>query len=267
MKLKINVDHELRSMKAFICDMDGVIYHGRHLLPGAKEFVHWLQANNKKFIFLTNCAVRSQQQIHEKLAKLGVDVSLEHVYSSGIATAEFLKKQKPDGSAYVIGTQSLCAAIEAVGYRIDDQNPDYVVVSDSDDYNYREICNAVEFVKRGAKLIGTNPDITGPTERGIMPGTGSLVVPIELATAAKTYFIGKPNPVIMRQALDRLGCHSKETVMIGDRMDTDIVGGIEAEFTTVLVLTGVTQGADINRYAYQPDYVLQNVGEIAKLSF
>lgn len=266
MKLKNKTDHELHSKKAFICDMDGVIYHGNNLLPGVKEFIAWLNTNNKKFIFLTNCAVRSQRQIHEKLARLGVDVSLDHIYSSGIATAEFLQKQKPGGSAYVIGTQSLCEAIESVGYRIDDQNPDYVVVSDSDDYNYHEICNAVEFVRKGAKLIGTNPDITGPTERGIMPGTGSLVMPIEVATGAKTYFIGKPNPVIMRQALDRLGCHSKETVMIGDRMDTDIVGGIESEFSTVLVLTGVTQSADIAHYAYQPDYVLQTVGNIVKIS-
>ena len=263
MKLKTKVDEALISAKAFICDMDGVIYHGNRLLPGVVDFVAWLKRENKKFIFLTNCAVRSQRQIHEKLANLGIDIELNHIYSSGMATAEFLQRQKPGGSAYVIGTQSLAEAIEAVGYRIDDQAPDYVVVSDSDDYNYHEICNAVEFVRRGARLIGTNPDVTGPTERGIMPGTGCLVLPIELATGAKTYFIGKPNPVIMRQALHRLDCHSRDTVMIGDRMDTDIVGGIESEFTTVLVLSGVTQQADIASYAYQPDYVLGGVGEIS----
>lgn len=265
MKLKTKADDALHAMKAFICDMDGVIYHGHHLLPGVKEFVRWLQANHKKFIFLTNCAVRSQQQIHEKLAKLGVDVDLKHIYSSAMATADFLQKQKPNGSAYVIGANSLCEVIESVGYRLDDKNPDYVVVSDADDYNYTEICNAVEFVRRGARLIGTNPDVTGPTARGIMPGTGALVLPIELATGAKTYFIGKPNPIIIRQALDRLGCHHTETVMIGDRMDTDIVAGIESEFTTVLVLSGVTQQAEIKHYAYQPDYVLPGVGHIACL--
>ncbi len=262
LKLKTKADQDLHSKKAFICDMDGVIYHGRDLLPGVKEFLNWLRINDKKFIFLTNCAVRSQQQIHQKLAKLGIDVELNHIYSSAMATAEFLQKQKPGGSAYVIGSNSLRESLQLEGYRIDDQNPDYVVVSDSDDYNYTEICNAVTFVRRGAKLIGTNPDVTGPTERGIMPGTGSLVMPIELATGAKTYFIGKPNPVMMRQAHDRLGCHSKETVMIGDRMDTDIVGGIESEFTTVLVLSGVTQKTDIAHYAYQPDYVLTNVGDV-----
>lgn len=264
MKLKTKVDEALRSAQAFICDMDGVIYHGSRLLPGVIEFVDWLKRENKKFIFLTNCAVRSQAQIHEKLASLGVHVDVQQIYSSAIATAEFLQKQKPGGSAYVIGTESLRDAIKSVGYRIDDKAPDYVVISDSDDYNYHEICNAVDFIQAGAKLIGTNPDVTGPTERGIMPGTGSLVMPIELCTGAKTYFIGKPNPVIMRQALDRLGCHSKDTVMIGDRMDTDIVAGIESEFTTVLVLSGVTQGADIASYAYQPDYVFSGVGDICQ---
>lgn len=264
MKLKTKADDVLRSAQGFICDMDGVIYHGHHLLPGAAEFVDWLKRENKQFIFLTNCAVRSQHQIHQRLAKLGIDVDVNHIYSSAMATADFLKKQKPDGSAYVIGTKGLRDAIEEVGYRLDDKAPDYVVVSDSDDYNYHEICNAVAFIRRGAKLIGTNPDVTGPTERGIMPGTGSLVTPIEVATGAKTYFIGKPNPVIMRQGLDRLGCHSKQTVMIGDRMDTDIVAGVELELMTVLALSGVTQQADIPRYAYQPDYVLANVGEICR---
>ena len=262
MKLKSKADHELHSKKAFICDMDGVIYHGHHVLPGAVEFVRWLQDHHKKFIFLTNCAVRSQSQIQARLAKLGIEVGLEHIYSSGMATAEFLQKQKPSGSAYVIGSDALRETLQAAGYRIDHHNPDYVVVSDSDEYNYHEICNAVDFIKRGAKLIGTNPDVTGPTERGIMPGTGSLVLPIELGTGAKTYFIGKPNPLMVRQALDHLGCHRSETAMIGDRMDTDIIAGIESEFTTVLVLSGVMQREDIACYAYQPDYVLANVGEI-----
>ena len=136
------------------------------------------------------------------------------------------------------------------------------MVSDSSDYNYEAVCKAVYFVQRGAKLVGTNADITGPTTRGIMPGTGALVAPIEMATGAKTYFVGKPNPVIVRQALDRLGCHSKDTAIIGDRMDTDIVAGIESEFTTVLVLSGVTKQSEVSLYAFQPDYVFSGVGDI-----
>ena len=261
MKLKTQVDQRLQDCKAFICDMDGVIYHGQQALKGAVEFVEWLKANDKKFIFLTNCANRSIGGIHEKLHKLGIDVELNQIYSSALATAEFLQKQKPDGSAYVVGTDSLREMIQAAGIRLDEQQPDFVVVSDSADYDYEQICKAVYFVQRGAHLVGTNPDITGPTERGIMPGTGALVAPIEMATGAKTYFVGKPNPVIMRQALDRLGCHSKETTIIGDRMDTDIVAGIESEFSTVLVLSGCTEKADIGKYAFQPDYVLKGVFE------
>ena len=261
MKLKTQIDDKLRSIKAFICDMDGVLYHGNQLLPGVIEFIDWLNRENKHYLFLTNCASRSQQETQQKLLNLGVKVAREKIYSSALATAEFCQKQKPGGSAYVIGTDSLREMMVEAGLRLDDQNPDYVVLSDSDDYNYEEICKAVHFVQQGAHLIGTNPDITGPTERGIMPGTGALVAPIEMSTGAKTYFVGKPNPVIMRQALDRLGCHSKETAIIGDRMDTDIIAGIESEFTTVLVLSGCTQPEDIGKYAFQPDYVLKGVSE------
>lgn len=242
--------------------MDGVIYHGRQLINGVKSFIAWLQENKKQFIFLTNNSNHTVETLQEKLHLLGVDVPAQHFYTSALATAEFLDRQSPKSSAYVIGGLGLVEAIESIGYQHDDQNPEYVVVGDPFDLTYTHLNLAVNLVRKGAKLIGTNPDLTGPVEGGVTLGTGALVAAIELAAQSKAYYVGKPNPLIMRQAMQRLGSHHNETVIIGDRMDTDIIAGVETEVTTVLVLSGLTKESDLNHYAYQPDYVLATVGEI-----
>ena len=254
----------LRGRNAFICDMDGVIYHGNHLLPGVHDFVHWLYDQQKAFLFLTNSSAKTPRELREKLLRLGLDVSEEHFYTSALATATFLAQQCPGGSAFVIGDTGITNALYSAGFSMNDSNPDYVVVSESSSYNFDTVAHAVTLVMKGAKLIGTNPDVTGPTETGIVPATGALMAPIELATGVRPYYVGKPNPLMMRHALKRLKSRREDTAIIGDRMDTDIIAGLEAEITTVLVLSGVTSYEDIGRFAYRPRYILNGVGDIAQ---
>ena len=253
---------KLQEKKAFICDMDGVVYHGNRLLPGVETFLDWLKQASKKYLFLTNSSERSPRELHEKMLRLGVDIPEKHFYTSALATALFLSQQLPNGSAYVIGESGLTNALYRYGYSTNDTDPDYVVVGGTNDYNYHKIKRAVSLVLKGARLIGTNPDLTGPTEEGIAPATGSLIAPIELSTNAKVYFVGKPNPLMMRHALKILGCSREETVIVGDRMDTDIIAGIESEISTVLVLSGVTQRQDLKQFAYRPNYILDGVGSM-----
>lgn len=252
----------VRNKKAFICDMDGVIYHGNRLLPGVPDFVDWLKRKKKKFLFLTNSSERSPRELQEKLKRLGLEVEPEHFYTSALATAAFLARQIPDGSAYVIGEPGLSNALYDAGISMNDVNPDYVVVGESRSYTYETILRAVKFVQSGAKLIGTNPDVTGPSEQGMVPATGALIAPIERGSGQKAYFVGKPNPLMMRHALKRLGCRREDTVIVGDRMDTDIIAGLESEIATVLVLSGCTTREEVNSFAYRPDYILNGVGDI-----
>jgi NagD protein len=255
----------LARKKGFICDMDGVIYHGNRLLPGAREFVEWLKSSDGRFLFLTNSSERSPRELQQKLARLGIEVPLEHFYTSALATAGFLASQSPGGTAYVIGEAGLINALYEVGFTMNDVNPDYVVFGESQSYSYEKVEKAVNLiVKKGAKLVATNPDITGPGEHGIVPACGALVAPIKLATGLEPYFVGKPNPLMMRQALKRLECRREETFIIGDRMDTDIVAGIEAEIDTILLLSGVTSREELAGYAYQPTFVLEGAGDIPK---
>ncbi len=256
--------NELHAKKGFICDMDGVIYHGNRLLPGTVEFVGWLKAQEKRFIFLTNSSERSPRELAQKLERLGIDVAENHFYTSALATADFLAAQTPGGSAYVIGDAGLTNALYDAGFSMNEINPDYVVVGETRSYNFEKIEHATRLVMRGAKLIGTNPDMTGPTEKGIVPATRALIAPIELASGRQAYYIGKPNPLIMRHALKELGCTRDETVIIGDRMDTDIVSGIESGIDTVLVLSGVTSREELPRFPYQPRYVLEGVGDVVR---
>ena len=193
---------------------------------------------------------------------MGLDVSQEHFYTSALATASFLSSQVPGCTAYVIGEAGLMNALYDQGITINDVNPDYVVVGETRNYNYDNIIRAVRYIHNGAKLIGTNPDLTGPTETGVVPATRALISPIELATGKQAYFVGKPNPLMMRTGLKLLGCDIDETVIIGDRMDTDIIAGIESEIDTVLVMSGVTQPDMINTFAYRPKYIFDNVGGI-----
>ena len=258
---------KFKKFKAFICDMDGVIYHGNKLLPGVKEFVNWLKINKKHFLFLTNSSAKTPRELRNKLLTMGLDVNENNFYTSALATAAFLRQQCPGGSAFVIGETGVTNALYDAGFTMNNTNPDYVVVSESSStYNYDNLEIAVNLVLNGAKLIGTNPDMTGPTEKGINPGTGALIAPIELSTNSKAYFVGKPNPLMMRQALKKLNCSREETAIIGDRMDTDIIAGIESEITTILVLSGVTGEVDIGRFAYRPIHVINGVGDIPKTS-
>lgn len=255
---------ELKEKTAFISDMDGVIYHGNRLLPGAVEFVEWLKKNKKDFLFLTNSSERSPRELKEKLARLGINVEQENFYTSALATASFLKSQNPSASAYVIGEPGLMNALYDAGITMNDVDPDYVVVGESRSYNIEKIERAIHLVFKGARLIGTNPDLTGPTEKGIVPATGALIAPIELATGSKAYFVGKPNPLIMRHALKKLSVQREETVIIGDRMDTDIIAGIESEIETILVLSGVTAPDDMKQFAYRPRYTFSGLDELVQ---
>lgn len=242
--------------------MDGVIYHGNRLLPGAGEFVEWLKQTEKRFLFLTNSSARSPLELAQKLKRLGIDVEPEHFYTSALATASFLASQMPHGTAYVIGEPGVTNALYNAGFSLTEHNPDYVVVAESHTYNLDTLEKAVNLVRNGARLVGTNPDLTGPVEDGITPGTGSLIAPIELATGAKAYFVGKPNPLMMRQALKKLSCRREDTVIVGDRVDTDIIAGIESEIETVLVLSGVTAESELSTFAYRPNYILSGVCDI-----
>ena len=252
----------IRNKKGFICDMDGVIYHGSRILDGVAEFVNWMIESDKKFVFLTNSPERTPHELSMKLERMGLSVSPECFYTSAMATAEFLNAQSPGCTAYVIGEASLSKALYDQKIYMNDVNPEYVVIGETRTYSFEKIEKAIALVNNGAKLIGTNPDTVGVTERGIMPATGSLVAPIEIATGKKAYFVGKPNPLMLRHGLRKLGCHSDEIAFIGDRMDTDIIAGIESNIDTVLVLTGVTAREDIGNFPYRPKYVLDGVGDI-----
>ncbi len=253
----------LRAKKGFICDMDGVLYHGNRLLPGVEAFVDFLQRENKKYLFLTNSSERAPRELKQKLARMGITVSEDHFYTSALSTAAFLKAQCPGGSAYVIGEPGLVGALYDAGFTMNDVNPDYVVLGETRTYSYDKIEKAVSLVLKGAKLIGTNSDLTGPIENGIAPATRALMAPIALATGRTAYYLGKPNPLMMKRGLHLLGVTPEESAVIGDRMDTDIISGIESGIDTVLVLSGVTDIEEMKSFPYQPTYVLPGVGDIA----
>ncbi len=263
-KTVIQSENELKNKEAFICDMDGVIYHGNKLLPDVPEFLNWLMEKGKNFLFLTNSSERSPAELSQKLARMGLDVSKEHFYTSALATASFLASQCPGGSVYAIGEPGLLNALYDAGLTMNDYNPDYVVFGETRSLNYEKIEHAVRLIQNGAKLIGTNSDLTAPGEYGIIPACRALISPIELTTGKNAYFIGKPNPLIMRHALKKLGSDKDVTAIIGDRMDTDIISGIESELDTVLVLSGVTSRQDVNMFPYRPTYILNGVGDIIR---
>lgn len=257
---------DFNSKKGFICDMDGVIYHGNQILPGVIEFIDWLQREKKEFLFLTNNSGSTPKELQQKLMRMGIDVSEDHFYTSALATAAFLKEQAPGCSAYVIGEAGLLNALYDAGITMNDVNPDYVIVGEGKSYSLDTLTKATNLVLNGAKLIGANSDISGPIEHGIAPACRALTAPIEMATGKQAYFCGKPNPLMMRTGLNLLGCHSGEAVMIGDRMDTDIVSGMECGMSTVLVLSGVSARETVNTFAYRPTMILDGVGDIAKMA-
>lgn len=259
-KKELAIIETIRNKRGFICDMDGVIYHGNQLLDGVKEFVQWLYSEDKKFLFLTNSSGKTPKELQQKLSYMGLDIDESHFYTSALATARFLRHQTPGCSAYVIGQPGLVGALYDAGITISDNNPDYVVVGEVANYNYETICRAVRYVINGAKLIGTNSDVvTGQAGNEIVPSCRALISPIEMATGQKAYFVGKPNPLMMRTGLRMLGVHSDESVMIGDRMDTDVIAGIESGLDTVLVLSGVSTKETVEKYLYRPRVIVDGI--------
>ena len=236
------------------------------VLPGVAEFVDWLHREKKEFLFLTNNSGYTPRELQQKLARMGLDVPQEHFYTSALATAAFLKAQSPGCSAYVIGEAGLFNALYDAGITMNDVNPDYVVVGEGKSYSLDTLTKATNLVLGGAKLIGANSDITGPIENGIAPACRALIAPIELATGKTAYFCGKPNPLMMRTGLNILGCHSGDAVMVGDRMDTDVISGMECGMSTVLVLSGVSTRETIDTFAYRPTMVLDGVGSIVEVA-
>lgn len=250
-------------LKNIISDMDGVIYKGKTIIPGAKEFVDRLISTNTKFLFLTNNSEQTPLDLKRKLETMGIGGLKEgNFITSAMATAAFLHTQRPAGTLYVIGGGGLMSELYRVGFSISESKPDYVVVGKTASFNYDMLKKAISFIMNGAKFIGTNPDVIDPSENGFEPACGSLLAAIEIATGKKPYIIGKPNSLMMTIALKQLGVQSFETLMIGDRMDTDIVAGMEAGMKTSLVLSGVTQKDMLDKFPYKPDYIFNNVGEI-----
>jgi len=247
---------------SYIVDMDGVIYHGHRVIPGVHEFLERLKTGGHRFLFLTNNSQWTPRDLSHRLAQMGLEVEESAFHTSALATADFLNRQKPGGTAYVIGGAGLTHALYSVGYTLTEQSPDYVVVGDTRSYDYEKIERAIRLIVGGARFIATNLDLTGPSEQGIQPACGALVAPIELATGRKPYFIGKPNPLMMRTALRKLEAHSAESFMVGDRMDTDILSGTEAGMKTILVLSGVSTRATVEEFPFRPTHIFDNVGEI-----
>lgn len=252
--------------KGFICDMDGVIYHGNKILPGVADFIGWLQRTGKEFLFLTNNSGSTPKELQQKLDRMGLDVPEKHFYTSALATAAFLKEQSPGCSVYAIGEAGLFNALYDAGITMNDVNPDYVVMGEGKSYSLDSLTKATNLVLKGARLIGANSDVSGPIENGITPACRALVAPIEMATGTQAYFCGKPNPLMMRTGLKLLGCHSGEAVMVGDRMDTDVISGLESGMSTVLVLSGVSTMETLKTYAYRPTVVLDGVGDIVRMA-
>lgn len=253
---------DLTNQKAFFIDMDGVINKGNFLIPGAADFVEKLKKGNYRFLFITNNSYHTPDELRDRLAALGISVGAEHFYTSAMATASFLRYQRKSFSAYVIGGKGLKMELEAIGVTLTNVKPDYVIVGETEEYDYEKIIEATFLIGEGAKFIATNSDLTGPTPRGPVPACGALVAPIEKVTGIKAYFLGKPNPAMMYWARKRLKVHTMNSFMIGDRMDTDIVGGLEAGMTCCLVLSGVTNLELMNKYPYQPDYIFNSIADI-----
>lgn len=246
----------------YLIDMDGVLISGQSLIPGADLFIERLHKKGIKFLVLTNSSSHTPNDLAHRLQRMGIEISKEEIFTSAIATARFLNTQKPEGEAFVVGETGLLVALHEVGYIQTDIDPDYVVLGETFNYNFEQITTAVRLVAAGSRFLATNPDATGPTDRGIVPACGAMAALIERATGVAPFYIGKPNPFMMRAALNHLGIHSENTVMIGDRMDTDIVGGIQSGLGTYLVLSGVTSRDQIAPFSYQPQKVFGSVAEI-----
>ena len=251
-----------RTNEAWLMDMDGVLVQESRAIPGAEAFLHALSERQLPFLVLTNNSIFTRRDLAARLAAGGLHVPEEAIWTSALATARFLEDQRPGGSAYVVGEAGLTSALHDAGYTLTEHDPDYVVLGETRTYSFERITHAIRLIGDGARFIATNPDPTGPGADGLLPATGSVAALISRATGVDPYYVGKPNPLMMRSALNALDAHSETTAMIGDRMDTDIVAGLEAGLETILVLTGVTSSAETERFPYRPSRI---VGSIADL--
>jgi NagD protein len=247
---------------SFLMDMDGVLVHEEHLIPGADRFIKALQGAGIPFLVLTNNSIYTPRDLAARLTRTGIELPPEALWTSALATAQFLDSQRPEGTAYVVGEAGLTTALHDVGYILNDRDPDYVVLGETRTYSFEAITKAIRLVAGGARFIATNPDVTGPSPHGLLPATGSVAALVTKATGVRPYFVGKPNPLMMRSALRAIDAHSESTVMIGDRMDTDIVAGIEAGLQTILVLTGSTTREEAERFPFLPSRIVDSVADL-----
>ena len=249
-------------IECWLTDMDGVLVHENRALPGAAELLQQWRDEGKPYLVLTNNSIYTPRDLSARLRASGLEVPEEAIWTSALATASFLKSQMPGGSAFVIGEAGITTALHEAGFIMTDTNPDYVVVGETRNYSFEAITRAIRLISAGARFIVTNPDATGPSAEGPMPATGAVAALITKATGMEPYVVGKPNPMMFRSALNRIGAHSENTGMIGDRMDTDIVAGIEAGLHTILVLTAISDQAEIERYPFRPDEILNSVADL-----
>jgi NagD protein len=251
-----------RQPEAWLMDMDGVLVREEHAIPGADRFLERLRELGRPFMLLTNNSIYTPRDLAARLRGSGLDVPESSIWTSALATARFLESQRPDGSAYVVGEAGVTTALHEAGYTLTDREPDYVVLGETRTYSFESITRAIRLITDGARFIATNSDATGPSREGPLPATGSVAALISRATGVEPYFVGKPNPLMMRSALNALDAHSETTAMIGDRMDTDVVAGLEAGMTTVLVLTGVTTDTEAERFSYRASRIVDSVADL-----
>ncbi len=254
-----------RTIESWLTDMDGVLVHEGHAIPGAPEFVRALRDKGRPFLILTNNSIFTARDLRARLATSGIEVPEEAIWTSALATAQFLHDQIPGGSAYAVGEAGLTTALYEAGYTLTESDPDYVVLGETRTYSFEAITKAIRLVLGGARFICTNPDTTGPSQEGPLPATGAVAAMITSATGRKPYFVGKPNPMMFRSALNRIDAHSEKTAMIGDRMDTDVVAGIEAGLYTYLVMTGSTRMSEVDRFPFRPSKVVDSVADLVDL--
>jgi NagD protein len=254
-----------KPIESWLTDMDGVLVHEELALPGASEFIAALQEHGRRFLVLTNNSIYTPRDLRARLLVSGIDIPEECIWTSALATAQFLANQKARGTAYVLGDVGLTSALHDVGFVLTERNPDYVVLGETKTHSFENITRAIRLVERGARFIATNPDPTGPSSEGSVPACGSFAALITRATGTRPYFVGKPNPLMMRSALNAIDAHSETTMMVGDRMETDVVSGMEAGMRTILVLTGSTKAGDVERFPYQPTRVASSIAEVVQL--
>lgn len=252
-------------IESWLTDMDGVLVHEEHAIPGAADFIAALRELGRPFLVLTNNSIYTARDLRARLLASGIDVPEEAIWTSAMATAQFLAAQRPQGTAYVVGEAGLTTALHDVGYILTSRHPDYVVLGETRTYSFEQITQAIRLIEKGARFIATNPDPSGPSTEGKLPATGSVAALISTATGRKPYFVGKPNPLMMRSALNQIDAHSESTVMIGDRMDTDMVSGLEAGLRTILVLTGSTTPEMVERFPYRPTAVMDSIADVVPL--